>query len=342
MFNPFYDEKRETELREVIKKISQAISEDENNPKHYFNRALQYYQLSQQYYDISEYFIVGDEELYFEYVNKAYNDVEKALSFKQEIDDYAYSFKLMMLMKLKKWQELVDYGMELYDSIGLRDTDVILWGEGYFNLNEFQKCIDCYSHILEKTAEKDIKRLGFYVLAERGIAYSNLEQYDLAIEDFKLHLKLYPSSPFFKYDVYKLLAYAYEKTEKYEQALKYYTKSIDESPKNHSTYFDRGHVYCDMLHRYAEATVDYEKAIELAKDEAPQIYYSFCGYSYVHKGELNEGIDNNLALKDYERAIYMYDIAYKTEESRKYTVGYATDLRDELIKKMQDSGEIKI
>ena len=114
MLNPLYDAKKEKELIKTIDNITQAIKDEENNAVHYFARALEYYHLSQQYFDIFESFdFIGDEELYYKYVNKAYDDVDKALSFNQPLNDYAYSFKLFMLKKLKRWEDLIEYGIKL-------------------------------------------------------------------------------------------------------------------------------------------------------------------------------------------------------------------------------------
>lgn len=346
MLSPLYNKKKEKALLNTINNITKKIETDNNNPELYFERALQYYQLSQQYYDILENFdFFGNKELYFEYVNKAYNDVDKALSFNIPIDDYAYSFKLLLLNKLKRWKDLVKYGKILYNEIGCTKSDCILMGEGYFNLQEWQKCIDFYSFAIDKTNdEKELKRFGRTFLVERGIAYLELQKYEFAINDFKRHIKINGVSKLDKYNIYCLMAEAYENLGDYEQALKEYSNALDFDDENDTTYFKRGTIYCDCLHVYSSAVQDFEKAININKDN--RFYYSFCAYAYVHKGEIDEINDKTLALRDYEKAIEYYKIAHKMEygdtdskkakDSYHYTVDFATSHKEELIKKMKN------
>lgn len=309
MNSPLYKEKEERKLQAVIKDISKEIQKNENNSELYFNRALQYYQLSQQYYDVLELFIEGDKEKYFKYVNKAYEDVDKALSFKQEIADYAYSFKLFMLKKLKRWDALINYGKELYNSIGCTDSDLILIGEAYFYLKDWNNCIEYYTKIIDKMGYEKANSFNRKIFLERGLAYDELDKNEAALNNYLQYLDLNGASPFDRYNIYALIAVQYEKLGNYKKAIEFYTKSLEEYTESTSIYFRRGKIYLDMFRDYSNAAEDFYKAIECS-DTDNYFCYHECGYSYCHKAEID--IDNKnyqLALQDYDRAIWAYGCA---------------------------------
>ncbi len=339
MNSPLYNKETEEELLDLINTISVEIQNNPDVPEHYFSRALQYYQLSQQYYDILEIFHVGDKDKYFTYVNQAYNDVDKALSFKTEIDDYAYSFKLFMLKKLKKWEELIEYGEKLCDSIGCTPSDIGLMGEAYFNLDEWQKCINSYTSVINELGENEASNLGTEIFAERGIAYANLEQHEQAIQDFLKDIDFNEPSVFSKYNIYALLGNEYREFGNYEKAIWAYTEELKIYEDDSNTYFRRGQIYCDYLNEYSLASADFDQAIMYSNSDFYLLYH-YCGYSYVHKGELNE--DKKQALKDFDRAIEMYKTANKLEyddtnskeaiASYNATVKYAEHRKEDLLK----------
>ena len=332
-----YDKTKEQELKEKISHLTKQIKNDTSNAELYFERALEYYQLSQQYFDIFEIFDgIGDEELYFEYVNKAYSDVDKALSFKQEINDYAYSFKLFMLKKLKRWEDVIEYGMKLHDDIGCTTSDCALIGEAYFNLQDWENCIDFYTMVIDNVGEEEANNIGVKIFMERGVAYSSIKKPELALKDYLKHIELNEVMSF-DYYIYRLIAYTYDELNNHEEAIAYYTKAIETYPEHAESYYDRGKIYLDVYYEYSLAAEDFDKAIEYA-DEDNYFYYHNCGYSYVNKGEKDEHDGNyELALQDYDRAIEAYKKAVPldpTGHDGSATVGYAEHLKNELLAKM--------
>lgn len=330
-----YNKKREEELMSTISNLTEYIESDNKNAELYFKRALNYYQLSQQYYDIFEIFDgIGDKNLYFRYVNKAYQDVEKAISLKVK-EDYAYYFKVFMLKKLKRWDEVIEYGLKLDDTLGCTSLEYSLIGEAHFNLKNWQKCIDFYTKVINDIGEKNANHIGVKIFIERGLAYCGIENFELALKDFLKHEELNKS--IFDCEIYLLIADMYKTLKKYEEAINYYTKLIEIIPEHPIPYFERGKLYCDYLNDYESAVKDFDKAIEYAEEEN-YFYYHNCGYAYVHKGEIDENNGNyELALQDYDRAIEAYKKAVPldpTGDDGSYTVGYAQDLKNKLLEKI--------
>lgn len=344
MKSPMYNEKRENDLKKTIAEVTKKIEENDSDAFCYYVRALQYYQLSQQYYDITELFIVGDEELYLRYLNCAYNDIEKALSFKTEIDDYAYSFKLLMLEKLKKWDELIEYGRELYGTIGFVDTDYALMGQAFYNVEDWENCIGVYSDLIEIVGEKKANKIGTKIFLELGLSYFKLQKYDLALKQFFKHKKLNPFN-FIENNVNELIALTYEKLGKFNDAIKYFSKAINDDSEESEFYFNRGRIYCDYFKKFEVAIKDFKKAIKYAEEDN-YFYYHNLGYASVWQGQIEEGKkDYKKALKYYNEAIRAYKKAApidpKEKNCEEYTVGYALHLKNELLKKIKQNKGIK-
>lgn len=347
MKSSFQDEKKEKELKDIISDISNSIKENPSDANNYYARALQYYQLSQQYYDVLDHFAGGnlqiqwdEKEIYLEHLNNAYNDIEKALSFEeQNLDDYAYSFKLFILGKLKKWDELIEYGKKLYETVGLTDMDVSLIAEADFNIKDWEKCIKHYTYLIDRLGEKEAAKIEQRIFLHRGIAYLSLEKYDLALKDFFKHKKINIFN-ILDENTDELIATAYKNMGKYKEAIKYYTIAIKEDEENADLYFQRGQINCDNYHNYETSIKDFESAIKYA-EEANYFYYHYLGYSSVHQGEIEEGKKNyKKALAYYDRAIISYKIAvpldWKKQDGR-FTVGYAVSLKNKLLKKIEEN-----
>ena len=343
MLNFFYDEKKEIELQNKIKDLSYDIKLDNRNADLYFNRAMQNYQLSQQYYDVMEAFLegMGDKEKYLKYVNDAYADIESAISLGVK-NDYAYTFRIFMLKKLKRWRDVVKYGLELYDSIGCTGSDCALIGEAFYHLKEWQKCIDFYSMTIEQLGEKDANNVGVKIYIERGISYSMLEDHESSVQDFLRHIKYNEIGRFDRF-IYFFVAREYEDVENWDKAIEYFTLAIKEDPEDTEAYFRRGRLYCDVKNDYAKAAVDFDKVIDLSEEDV-YINYHYCGYTYLHKGEIDEGQGNyELALKDYERSIETYEKAAELsdeDDCRDHTVDFAVSLKNDLLKKMSKQKSI--
>lgn len=330
-----YDEKKEKELKDIIEEMTQAIADEPNNAFLFFARALQYYQLSQQYYDILELFYVGNEKLYYKYVNLAYSDIEKSLEIDKNVDDYAHSFKLLMLKKLKKWQDLVDYGMFLYNGIGCTDGDISLLGEAFFNLDDSENCIKFYSYLIDNLKRNEVIRYSRDIFFHRGVSYFLIEKYDLALKDFFTHEKIDKDNSEDSI-LMSLIGKCYTHLNNGVDAIKYYDKAIKIEPDNHEYYFDRGVVYCDYLHEFERAIEDLKKAIEYSEDENSR-YYHYLGYSSVHAGQSISHRNPQLAISYYDMAANAYKKQTElsgADELMKITMNYPISLKNELLKSL--------
>jgi tetratricopeptide (TPR) repeat protein/serine/threonine protein kinase len=97
----------------------------------------------------------------------------------------------------------------------------------------------------------------------RGIAHSNLRQYDNALADFSKAIKLKPDYA----GAWNNRGNAYDALGQYDSALADYSKAIELKPDDAVTWTNRAVVY-RSLRRYDKALADYSKAIELKPDYA--------------------------------------------------------------------------
>ena len=124
----------------------------------------------------------------------------------------------------------------------------------------------------------------------RGIAYGEKNELDLAIKDFTKAIKLKPNFAL----AYNNRGAVYRSQGKYDLAIEDCNKAIQLKSDYAEPYSNRGAAYRNKGD-YKRAIEDYNKAIQL-KPNFVQAYYNR-GLAYHEKGELD------LAIKDYNRAI---------------------------------------
>ena len=112
----------------------------------------------------------------------------------------------------------------------------------------------------------------------RGFAYHNIGDFDLAIRDYNKAIDLEP-----KYaNAYDNRGFAYRNKGNFDKAIEDYSKAIELEPENANTYNNRGLVYHDR--GYFEAAIDdYNKAIDLDPEDAQ--FYSNRGEAWLHLKE---------------------------------------------------------
>ena len=145
----------------------------------------------------------------------------------------------------------------------------------------------------------------------RGLAYMNAGQLDLALNDYNKAIELKP-----KYtEAYVNRGNILRDNGRQDEALNDYNKAIEINPIFSIAYFNRGILFMNQ-NRVNEALSDYNKTIEIR----PTYYkaYSNRGVLFVNEKRYEE------AIRDYSSAIDLqpdYSIAYYNRAMAKYYAG---------------------
>lgn len=124
----------------------------------------------------------------------------------------------------------------------------------------------------------------------RGLAYFNLNKYDLALKDFNFVLDKHQF-----YFVYNSRGKVYNRIGQYVKSENDYFKSIELNSKDAQAYFYLGQLYIDQKN-YPKSIKAYNSAILL--NDASSMAYANRGFCKMMLGEYNESItDNSLAIK---------------------------------------------
>jgi tetratricopeptide (TPR) repeat protein len=138
-------------------------------------------------------------------------------------------------------------------------------------------------------------------LVNCGLAYSNIEQWDKAIEDYSKAIGFNT-----KYtDAYYNRGVAYANLGKWEQAIDDCSKAIEIDPKHTKSYYNRGVAYAN-LNQWDKAIDNFSKAIEF-DTKLIDAYYNR-GVAYAHLQQLDK------AIADYSKV---------TEIDPKHTGAYS-------------------
>lgn len=128
----------------------------------------------------------------------------------------------------------------------------------------------------------------------RGIIYTDKENYEAAIGDFTKSIALNQTDD----QTYSARAYAFGQRKNgdhdIQAALADYSRAIQLNPQNAETYNRRGNFYSASLGENDAAIKDFTKAIQLKPDYAE---------AYFNRGFAYAGVDNRQALSDYNQAI---------------------------------------
>ena len=153
-------------------------------------------------------------------------------------------------------------------------------------LKQFDRAIAAYSRAIEL----DSKNAGHY--NDRGVAYGEKGEHELAIEDFNTSIQFNPNNA----DTYYNLGVAYDMKNDVKHAFKNYTKAIQLNPELANAYVNRGNAY-NNKGRLNLAINDLNKAIQINPNNAKA--YTNLGKSYGKKGQLDR------AIKNFRKAIQL-------------------------------------
>jgi tetratricopeptide (TPR) repeat protein len=157
-------------------------------------------------------------------------------------------------------------------------------GLAYSDLNQHEKAIEDFNKAIELDPKSAL------ACNNRGLVYLKLNQHEEAIEDFNTAITLDPNLA----AVYYNRGNAYHDLNQHEKAIEDFNKVIKRDPCYTDTYLNRGAAYHD-LNQHEKAIEDFSKVIELNPTDA--VAYSNRGLNYHELKQYKR------ALEDYNRAI---------------------------------------
>jgi len=173
--------------------------------------AFKYYSEGRKYYR------KGDYQKSIELMKKALTlDPEFAMAYRTLAVSYSNSFLW------KNFRESIDKAFELSDRVSIRERYLIQAGAE----RDLDKQIEAYKKLLEFYPDDRIGNVNL------GVLYFNLEQFDKAIERFKVSIE----NESIGIQVYLMLAYAYGAKGMYDEAkkvLEYYLNNISDNAGIH-------------------------------------------------------------------------------------------------------------
>jgi predicted O-linked N-acetylglucosamine transferase (SPINDLY family) len=154
---------------------------------------------------------------------------------------------------------------------------------------EIQKALAHYQESDLQQAKEICKRIlkkqpnNAEVLYFLGVIYSQLGNYDLAIQNIKKSLQFFPNNP----DAYHIIGMSYQSQGMLSEAIEYYQKTIQQRPDYAEAYNNLGNVLKERR-RIEEAIENYRKAVQLKPDLA--VAYYNLGVIHQEKQEYDEAI----------------------------------------------------
>ena len=187
----------------------------------------------------------------------------------------------------------LDYAKDYHGSIKLYTEAIELkpdWslpynnrGCAYSDLGQYERAIQDYNKALEFKQHE-------FMYNNRGNAYKDLKQYERAIQDYNKAIEINPNLS----EAYTNRGVAYRNLGQKERAIQDYNKAIELNPNYAGAYCNRGNAYYDLGQKEL-AIQDYNKAIELNPNLAEA--YNNRGNAYYDLGQ------KELAIQDYNKAI---------------------------------------
>ena len=213
-----------------------------------------------------------------EQYNRATSQAEKDKIRKQMKDadrDFLANQKLEEALKLY-------YAKDYHGSIKLNTEAIELkpdwsWpynnrGNAYSHLNQYERAIQDYNKAIQLNPNLS------KAYNNRGIAYKNLGQYERAIQDYNKAIQLNPNLA----EAYYNRGIAYRHLKQYERAIQDYNKAIQLNPNLAEAYYNRGVSYA-LLGNFKQAIADATKAIQLNPNYVNA--YQLRGLCYQKLGE---------------------------------------------------------
>lgn len=128
----------------------------------------------------------------------------------------------------------------------------------------YSEAVKYYSKIIESEPDELTLKV---VLNNRGIAYQNLGQYDLALKDYQRVINMDPEHP----QSYGNRGNVYDASGNYEKAIADYTRGIELKSDYADAYYNRGWVYLRQKD-YKRAAEDFRRLLELLPDDIETMF----------------------------------------------------------------------
>ena len=251
----------------------------------------------------------------FEELTSAAIKAEQENDYRHAIDFYNKALKLdnknyfiynklsLMYYYLDNLDSSIVYS-DLTLKIAPNDTTALYQrGHCYLDKGNYQKALDDFSLSFEKTKKRN-SDASFNI----GKCYFGLGNLDRAMEFYQKTLTLEPND---KYSFYELgYCYASLLTPDKDNALKYYSKAIDQDKNYYDAYFNRGLLYATQFKNLKKGHADLERSIEIRPKN--QLSYLYNGMLYRDEegyGKAKEMFNKviefypNYAVAYYERAV---------------------------------------
>jgi tetratricopeptide (TPR) repeat protein len=196
-----------------------------------------------------------------------------------------------------KYYEAVDFFDKAVDEDPAYENALFLRGQSFLALKRYKLAIDDFSKIIDHKSNYDIYSAEYF--SKRGIARTELQDFESAEKDFIMAIKLRPdfAETYYEYSRYKFLTF-YDKNE----AIREINKAIQLDPTVPEYYIRRAEykIALAKFHPrsreiYESALRDASKAIEMEPDNVE--YYMVRTIVNKERGEQME------AVRDYNKMI---------------------------------------
>ena len=267
--------------------------------------------------------------------------------FEKADKDFLYNQKLKESGNLnyqEKYDEAIKLCNEAIEIDPNKENAYLLRGFNYWELEQYDESMANFNKIIEINPNFEMAYMfrGYaQILAIEDYWIANRKNFDdtvknmlnKAIEDFTKAIQINQVShnklkAIFNPDadvtdlLYTSRAFVYNELKKYDEAIEDYNKAIELAPDNAKIYDERGLIY-DKLEKYDEAINDFTKAIQIAPNSSK--FYRSRGSSYGALGKYDE------AIGDFTKAIQL-DPNDKESYKRRASVYALLEKYDEALK----------
>lgn len=222
-------------LGEAIQDFSRAIHLNPLDPSPYYHRAS-------AYIDLLEY-------------QKAISDLSTSLGFKENPTINVYEKRGLAYMEQKEFEKAK---LDFTTSIEKFPQDVVAYhyrGIANGHLKNYPEAITDFNTVLQRNPNYGKKE---DVLTERGKAHYQVDDFNMAINDFSQSLKLSPKNA----DIYLFRGHAYKKNKDYIRAIADYDESLEWQPQQEDAYFNRGMAKY-FMQQFSSASRDFQSTVDL-------------------------------------------------------------------------------